>query len=208
MFALPGDVPQGNVYFFTKLGMVKLTPWSDYTLLKNTYQAIKLKEDDEVIAIETEIKGASLVFTTAAGMCLRCFTDDIPEQGRISAGVKGIKLADKDFVLSAQQSDGSGEVAIITDKGFAKRIKVSDFEVIGRYSKGVKLVDLKNNGKCLVFAQVITEQIKPVLELDGEYLMCVPTDNFKLESRTNGGKPLVKNAEVTNVFVYGDRIMR
>ncbi|MBR2967195.1 MAG: DNA topoisomerase 4 subunit A, partial [Clostridia bacterium] len=101
IYAHPGDVPQGEVYFYTKDGMVKKTPWSEYTLLKNAYQAIKLKDGDEVIGMETVVDGASLVFTTASGMCLRCAVDDIPSQGRISAGVKGIKLSDKDEVLSA-----------------------------------------------------------------------------------------------------------
>ncbi len=208
IYALPGDVPEGNVYFFTKQGMVKLTPWSEYTLLKNAYQAIKLKEGDEVIGMETAVSGSTLMFVTEGGMCLRCAPDDVPEQGRISTGVKGIKLSDGDVVISAQQTDGSGTVALVTDRGFAKRIRVSDFETIGRYSKGVKLIDFKNNGTRLVFARVIVEQIKPVLELDGEYLMCVPTDNFKLEARTHAGKSLVKNAEVTKVFVYEDKIMR
>lgn len=208
IYAHPGDVPQGEVYFYTKEGMVKKTLWSEYTLLKNTYQAVKLKEGDEVIGMETVIQGASLVFVTALGMCLRCFTDDIPEQGRISAGVKGIKLSDKDYVLTVSQSNDEGEIALITDKGFAKRVKVKDFDVIGRYSKGVKAVDFKTNGKKLAFAKVINEQIKTVLELDGEYLMCVPSDNFKVESRMHNGKAIIKRAEITRVMIYEDKILR
>ncbi len=206
VYALAGDAPQGDVYFFTKYGMIKKTPWSEYTLLKSAYQAIKLKEGDEVIAMETVREGESLVFVTSSGMCLRCSSDDVPQQGRISAGVKGIKLSDKDEVLSATQSDGNGEIALITDRGYAKRVKVSDFDIIGRYGKGVKIIDLKSNGKRIVFSKVITEQIKAVLELDGEYLMCVPSDNFKIESRTHGGKALIKRAEVTRVMVYVDKI--
>ena len=208
IYALPGDIPQGDVYFYTKAGMIKRTPWSEYTLLKNAYQAIKLKEGDEVIGMETVVPGSSLVFVTAGGMCLRCDTEDIPSQGRISAGVKGIKMSDQDEVLWISQSDGKGEIAIITDRGYAKRVKVADFDVIGRYSKGIKIIDFKTNGNRLMFARVITEQIKPVLELDGDYLMCVPTDNFKIESRTHGGKALIKRAEVTKVMVYEDKILR
>lgn len=208
VFALPGDVPDGEVYFFTKQGMIKRSPWSEYTLIKSAYQAMKLKDGDEIIGMESVQKDRSLVITTKNGMCLRCAVEDIPSQGRISTGVKGIKLSDKDEVISVSQTDGNGEIALITDKGFAKRVKVTDFDILSRYSKGVKIIDFKNNGKKLMFAKLITEQIKPVLELDGDYLMCVPTDNFKTETRTHGGRALVKSTTVTKVMIYEDKILR
>ncbi len=208
VYAMPGDAPQGDVYFFTKQGMVKRSQWSEYTLLKSVYQAIKLKEGDEVVAMETVTPDRSLVFVTELGMCLRCGADDVPVQGRISTGVKGVKISDDDAVICATQTDGKGEIALITTRGFAKRVKVADFDIIGRYSKGIKIIDFKSNDKKLMFARVVTDQIKPVLELDGDYLMCVPTDNFTVETRTHGGKALVKGAEVTKVMVYEDKIMR
>ncbi|MBE5730966.1 MAG: DNA topoisomerase 4 subunit A [Clostridiales bacterium] len=205
IYVLNGDLPEGDVFFFTKCGMVKKSPWSEYSIIKHAYQAMKLREDDEVIGMQTVTTGQSLVFVTANGMCLRCDGDEVPGQGRISAGVKGVKLSVGDEVIAAGQNDGEGHIALITENGYAKRMKISDIDIIGRYSKGVKCIDFKQGAKRLVFASIITEEIKPLLELDGEYLMCVPSDNFKVEARIHSGKPLVKKSEVTRVMVYKDK---
>ena len=45
-----------NLIFLTKFGMIKKTAREEYTLLKKTYQAIKLKEGDELLSVVPEPK--------------------------------------------------------------------------------------------------------------------------------------------------------
>lgn len=45
-------LPQGDLLFFTKQGMIKKTEWSEYDIIKSAYQAIKLKDGDELVKVE------------------------------------------------------------------------------------------------------------------------------------------------------------
>jgi len=201
--------PKGNLYFYTKDGLVKKSAWSEYNVVKSTFQAIKLKEGDTVIGIEDEIKGASLLFVTEQGMCLNADTSDIPLQGRVAGGVKGIQLNDGDTTVNARQVTGEGEAVIVTDRGFAKRVLISQLDVMARYRKGVKIIDFNkvDNGKKIVFYRPVKEPYKIVLEVDGEYLTAFSTEALVIENRTHAGKPLVKGKhDIKEVLIYNDDI--
>jgi len=202
------ETPKGDILFYTRDGMVKRSPWSEYGVLKSSYQAIKLKDGDEVIGMEHMKQGHTLAFITSNGMCLNADMSDIPSQGRISAGVKGIKLIEGDKCVFVGQVNSNGEFAVITDKGYAKRVATASIEPIGRYSKGVKIIDFKSvNGKYLQYGGYVTEDKKIVIELDGEYMMSFSTNNFNIESRTQVGRALVKGrVTITDMLVYNDNL--
>ena len=141
----PTETSAGELLFFTKMGMIKKTSLNEYTLLKSLYQAVKLKEDDVVIKVEEDKPNTSLLFVSKLGMGLNAEKTDIPLQGRISAGVKGMMLADGDTIVSVDQVDGADQIAIVTNKAYAKRVLVNEIDMLARYRKGVKIIDLKGN---------------------------------------------------------------
>ena len=92
-------LPEGKLLFFTKQGMIKKTDWSEYDIIKSAYQAIKLKDGDELVKVEPDLPETTVAYITKDGMCLNALKDDIPEQGRVAGGVKGINLSDGDEIL-------------------------------------------------------------------------------------------------------------
>ncbi|MFR6641222.1 MAG: DNA gyrase C-terminal beta-propeller domain-containing protein, partial [Christensenellales bacterium] len=99
-------MPKGNVLFYTAQGMVKKTAWSEYNVAKSSFQAIKLRDGDRVIGIETETAERTLLFVSRDGMCLNADMNDIPAQGRVSGGVKCINLREGDeCTFTGQVSD-------------------------------------------------------------------------------------------------------
>ena len=106
----PADTKEGDALFYTERGMIKRTAWSEYNVGKPFFQAIRINEDDRVIGVETdtEEKEETIFFVTKLGMCLNARKDDIPSQGRIAGGVKGINLNEGDEVVFAAQIDGEG----------------------------------------------------------------------------------------------------
>ncbi len=204
MLPLGEKLPKGNLLFYTRSGMVKKTEWKEYAVVKSVFQAIKMKDGDEVIGMESEREGCTLVFVTKAGMCLNADMSDIPVQGRISGGVKGINLSDGDDCIFTRQIEDGGEIVLVTDKGYAKRVLTADLDVMARYRKGVKIIDIKgNNGKFLVFASYVTEPYKIVLKVGDDYLSAFSTEDLSIESRTHAGRALVKGkVAVDKVFIY------
>ncbi|MBO4262727.1 MAG: DNA topoisomerase 4 subunit A [Clostridia bacterium] len=193
-FSVGESVPEGRLVFYTAQGSVKVTPWSEYTVIKNLYQAIKLKEGDELISVENEIPTARMFFASEKGMCLYC-EDVFPEQGRVAGGVKGMDLYDGDKVILATQvlSDKDYEIYVATSFGTFKRVILGTVNVLSRARKGVKIVDLGDDNESLLYCGVYDEASKErlMIEDEADNLYYVGTDEIPLESRTTKGKASV-----------------
>lgn len=88
LFEIGERFPVGKLMFFTRKGMIKKTEWSEYdNQRKDSFLAVKLVEEDEVIAVEEETSEEdTIIIVTKDGICLNAKKDDVPTQGRIAAG--------------------------------------------------------------------------------------------------------------------------
>ena len=211
VYALPvmDTLPKGNLLFYTRDGMVKRSAFTEYNVVKSSFQAVKIKDGDEVIAIEKEKADCTLMFVTKGGMCLNADMSDIPLQGRVAGGVKGIQLSDGDSCLFIGQVNGDGEIALVTDRSFCKRVLVSQLDVMSRYRKGVKIIDFGKSGGTLVFASYVTLPYKVVFVMEDGYMTAFSTENFPIENRTHAGRALLKGKmNVANGLVYNDKVQK
>ena len=190
-FAEVGDkMPKGSLLFYSKLGYVKKSDWKEYNILKYAFQAVKVNDGDEIIGIEQDDPEptTTLFFVTAGGMCLNAYKNDIPTQGRISAGVRGIALAEGDYVVYAGQIDGEGEIIIATDGNTIKKVIASQIDPMARYRKGVKIVDL-GKGRKVAYCDYVTEPYKFAVQMDDGSLVQADTEeDITIEDRTTKGK--------------------
>ncbi len=189
-FAVYEDkLPDGHLLFYTKDGLIKKTEWSEYNLLKPYYQAIKLKDGDELVAVEQDLPETTIAFITKDGLALNALKDDIPVQGRVAGGVKGINLNKGDQIVLVGQIDEEGEFVIITDGGFYKRVIMAEIEPMARYRKGVKIVELGKTNK-VVYASIVKEPYDiAVIDTFG-VAFTVNTEELNIEGRTTKGKTL------------------
>lgn len=195
--------PEGELLFFTKQGAVKRTAWSEYLQGKTVMPAIKLKEGDEVLAVERydEDEYSTMLFVTRAGLCLNANKDEIPVQGRIAGGVKGISLGNGDEVIFAAQHTGEGEIIVVTSLNGVKRVVASTIEPIGRACKGIMIADIKGKGEIL-FADYVTIPYSVAFVNDNKAVIEVNTEEIPIETRVFKGKPLKIDGMANIVAVY------
>ena len=154
VFELPEDLENaGELLFVSSGGMIKRSAWTEYGLLKNFYQAVKIKDDETLIDVQTWNDDGTMIFATENGYVLSATKDDVPPQGRISAGVKGVAVADDDKLVAFDQAVDSDELIVITKNGYAKRVSIDEIDKFARYRKGVRIVDVKSFG-CVAFVGV------------------------------------------------------
>ncbi len=191
--------------FFTKQGMIKKTALKEYLIGKAVYQAMKLKDDDELMSIEFDKPDTSIMFVTKKGVGLNAEKSDIPEQGRISGGVKGVMLADDDVVVSANQVVAGQNIVLVSDKAYAKQINVSEVEVIARYRKGVKVFDLKgkaSSGDAVICAGVFGEDDDVLVCTGDEEYAAISISSISEDLRTGKGRSLsVESKDVTFALI-------
>jgi len=165
LFEVGEHMPYGNLLFFTKKGMIKKTEWVEYEQRKQSFQAVKLNEDDEVIAVEEDTSEEdTIIIVTKDGICLNAMKDDIPTQGRIATGVRGIMLRDGDEVVFMKQINGEGEIIIATDEGKFKRVISSQIEPSKRYKKGSIIVGLREGASVIAVSYVTVPYMLAVVD--------------------------------------------
>ena len=182
-------LPDGHLLLFTKDGLIKKTEWSEYNLLKPYYQAIKLKDGDELVSVEQDLGDTTIAYVTKNGLALNALKDDIPVQGRVAGGVKGINLNKDDEIAFVSQIDEEGEFVIVTDAGFYKRVITAEIEPMARYRKGVKIVELGKDGK-VVYAACVKEPFDIAVVDTFGVVFAVNTEDLSIENRTTKGKTL------------------
>ncbi len=189
----PTEETSKMLLFFTKQGMIKKTALNEYIIGKSTYQAMKLKDDDELICVEFDKTDTSIMFVTKKGMGLNAEKSDIPEQGRISGGVKGIMLADDDEVVSANQVTLGQNIILVSDRAYAKQINVSEVDVIARYRKGVKVFELKgktSSGENVICSGVFGDEDDVIITANDDEYSAISVGSIPEDLRTGKGKSL------------------
>ena len=111
---------------------------------------IRIDEDDEVIGMESIIRGgkATLLAITENGFGKRTELDEYRVQIRGGKGVITYKITPKTGKLvGVKVVDGREDVMLITDTGTIIRMKVNEVSILGRSTQGVTLMRTTDGGK-------------------------------------------------------------
>ncbi len=183
---------EGNLMFYTKFGMIKKTERKEYTLLKSSYQGIKLKDGDELLSVEYELPSYNLVFVTHQGFVLNAKSDNIPLQGRVAGGVKGIMLSTNDYCTSVSSTvSNEGEIVIVNSNGLTKRVVVASIDESARYRKGVKV-----STDDVAFSSVVTDSRTICVYDNMNNMYHRSSDLIRILPRTDRGKPFEKTKKL------------
>ncbi len=127
---------------FTRHGQVKKSKFSDYDSRNQTLVAIKLVDDDEVVAVRQTNGSSDLMMLTQNGQGIRFSEKDVRPMGRASQGVRGIRLREGDVVVAAAVAEEAEELLLLTSGGYGKRTLMEHFRTQNRGGYGVKAMKL------------------------------------------------------------------
>ncbi len=202
LFAVGERMPYGNLLFFTKKGMIKKTDWAEYEQRKDSFQAVKLNDEDEVIGVEEDTGDEdTIIIVTKGGIGVNALKNDIPTQRRISTGVHGIKLRDGDEVAFMKQINGEGEVIIATDEGKFKRVISALIEPSNRYCKGSIIVSLKEGASVLCASYVTEPYMLAVVDKSGNVSQ-LSSEDVMIQSPSNRAQKVFRYKEGTIEKVF------
>lgn len=181
---------EGSVLIMTKNGMVKKSELKDLLVSKPIYQVCKLGEEDEVISVERDKKGKSILMLTRKGMSLNFDKSEVPTQGRISGGVRGMNIDEGDSVIFASQIDYS-HIVIVTENGYIKKMLTTQFPLSPRYRKGLKYVTFSKGCQNVTYATSANGDITLAVDFG---LKILPLETTKLpdSERTASGNEIIK----------------
>jgi DNA gyrase subunit A len=180
---------------FTKLGQVKKTRFGDYDSRNQVLVAIKLQEDDEVVAVRTTGGDTDLVMVTCNGQAIRFSENDVRPMGRDTQGVRGIRLRSGDEVVAGACASDGDDLLLLSSGGYGKRTKMSEFRRQTRGGIGVKAMKLTRVRGDLVAARAVSPGDEVfVISSDG-IVIRQAVDTISRQRRDSTGVRVINLAE-------------
>ncbi len=106
-------------------------------------RGMNLDVDDEVVAMQLDSQGESLLIVSENGMGKKTKLDAFPLHHRGGKGIKTYKITEKTGkIFGAKAVTEDREILIITTDGIMIRIRIADISTTGRIASGVKLVNM------------------------------------------------------------------
>lgn len=104
---------------------------------------MKLEKDDEVVGMQLNTQGDSLLIVSEKGMGKRTLMEEFTPQLRGGKGVKCYKINNKTGnIIGVKAVLDDNEIMLITTEGIIIRMAVDSISKLGRITSGVKLINM------------------------------------------------------------------
>lgn len=160
-----------SIMIATQNGMIKKTLLNDFNVTRYSRPIVcmKLKDDDQVITVQSITGEEHILVVTQNGFALHYSLAEINNIGIKAAGVKSINLKDNDKVVSTEILYPESDLIIATQRGAMKKMKIDLFEESKRANRGVVILkELKSNPHKVVNAYIITDDLNFTLSASNE----------------------------------------
>src|SRR3954451_11397748 len=146
--------------FATRDGVVKKTEFQAYNtpIKADGIIAIKIRDDDELVAVRRVDPGDEILMVSHAGLTVRFREEDARAMGRDTTGVRGMDVSGKDNYLLAMEVARPGQdLLVVTENGYGKRTPIDEYRKTSRGAKGVKTINFTESKGLLAAALVVRE---------------------------------------------------
>ncbi|WP_434310421.1 DNA gyrase subunit A [Hominifimenecus sp. rT4P-3] len=138
---------------------------------------MKLDKNDEVIGMQMNTQGESLLIVSENGMGKRTLMEEFTPQNRGGKGVKCYKISSRTGnIVGAKAVKDNQEIMLITTEGIIIRMNVEDISTLGRITSGVKLINMEKDIRVASIAKVREGSSK---ETDEQVLLNLQNESEK-----------------------------
>lgn len=153
-----------DVFLVTKFGQCIRFNENDVRVTGRTSMGVigmNLEPRDEVVAMQHNTQGNSLLIVTENGIGKRTSIEEFSSQHRGGKGVKCYKITEKTGnVIGMKAVNDDHEIMLITNTGTIIQIGVSDISELSRITSGVKLMNITNENEKIVSIAKVREKIQ------------------------------------------------
>lgn len=147
-----------EIFLVTKLGMCIRFKETDVRATGRSSMGVigmNLSDGDEIIGMQLQSQGDSLLIVSENGLGKRTFLDEFTVQKRGGKGVKCYKITEKTGdVVGVKAVNDDNEIMMITTEGIIIQLRVQEISTLGRITSGVKMINLDQGVKVAQIAKV------------------------------------------------------
>ncbi len=218
-----------KIIFATSKGNIRKNTLEDFININASGKiAMKLAENDKIIAVKICKEDQDILLSTKFGKCIRFMSSKLRLfKGRSSKGIRGMQLADGDEIISLSILDNtkidkklikSDEkikkglnkyILSISEKGYGKRTSYFDYRVTNRGGKGIiGIINSSRNGN-ISSSLVVGDDDEIILSTDKGSIMRCAVKEIRTAGRNTQGvriKKLKGEEKVVSVIKIDDNI--
>ncbi|MBQ9114072.1 MAG: DNA gyrase subunit A [Clostridia bacterium] len=194
----------GYLVMATEKGLIKKTHTDEFKrIAKNGKIAIKIQEDDRLIAVRFTTGEDEILVASRGGKCIRFSEKDVRPTGRGTQGVKAITLGKEDIVVDMLIIDPNFDLFTLTSLGYGKRSKIEDYRLQSRGGKGIKAGVFNEKTGYLVNLKPVTDDNDIMIITTGGTIIRMHADTISCIGRSTRGVRVmnVKDSEVATVDI-------
>lgn len=168
------SLPEYDLVWLSKTGMIKRSKFNDAcSVIKSVFDVYKIREDrkDEILSVQRLPKNKTILMITNVGNVLNAATGDIPVQGRIASGVKGMQMDESAWLAGIATAENTGYAVLVTNLGNVKKVAMKDIDKMVRYRKGLTIASGMAKGEEVIYATFARKEDDLVVKTEkGELL--------------------------------------
>jgi DNA gyrase subunit A len=172
------------LFFATRRGRVKKTRFNEYdSSLKAGLIAIRLNEDDELVAVIPTNGTDDVLMVSRSGQTMRFHENDVRPMGRTAAGVTGMRFRGADELVSCDVAEPGAALFVVTSAGFGKRTPVDRYPTKGRGGLGVIGIRITEQRGAVAAAFMVEDGDEVFLVASGGVIIRIPVDDVSVQGR-------------------------
>lgn len=203
--AVADALPEYDLVWLSKTGMIKRSKFNDACgVIKSVFDVYKIREDrqDEIVNVQRLPKERTILMISNVGNVLNATTGDVPVQGRIASGVKGMQLDDNAYLAGISTAENSGFAVMITNHGNAKKVAMKDIDKMVRYRKGLTIANNLAKGEEIVFAGFARAGEDIIVKTASDEILVQPLDKLPTTNRMGKMKNVFGKQEIVGGWVH------
>lgn len=178
--------PDKNLMFATKFGQAIKIKLEDFSNPRSTgTNAIKLRENDQLVDVILTDGTKEIVLTTRFGQSLRFHEETVRTVGRNAQGVRGMKLRGEDTIVALTLLE-KDHLLTISDVGFGKRTEFSEFMGHGRGTLGVRNMQLERDA-VIIESRAVMDNDEIIAMTAAGVVIRTPVSEFRVIGRGTKG---------------------
>ncbi len=192
-----------DIIMVTKNGLIKKTAMSEYDSNYSIgLNAIKLKENDEIVTAVLSNESDDLFIVTKEGKAIRIEERDVRRVSRNSYGVKAIKLRQGDEVVGCTKYNEQSSLLIVSENGYGKKTAMSEYRPQTRGGVGNLTYKIsEKTGSIVSCARVDSGDELILINSDG-IIIRISEKNIAQLSRNTSGVRLMKINESSKIIAF------
>jgi DNA gyrase subunit A len=191
------DFEEGRyVVMATKRGLVKKTELKLYGHPRaGGIVALKIREEDELIAVRVTSGEHDIFITTRNGKSIRFPERNLRSMGRVAEGNIGIRMEPGDEVVAMEVIREGATILTVTENGFGKRTRTEEYRRQARGGKGILTIKTTERNGPVVYAYQVTDQDQLMIITEHGKIIRMRIADISVIGRNTMGVKLIDLAE-------------